>query len=448
MAINQLAMQIIGHNTANVNTEGFSRRRLELSTAPPNVLGDRWHGGNGVDIQSMGRIRDRLVDRQIQGAVTGEGYWTARDGVLGEVEAVFDELGETAISDKLSQFWSAWHDLANDPESDAARYAVREKSLGLTSSINGAQQALANHSAQVNTTIGERVEDINQITSHIAALNLDIARSLNSNIEPSDLLDQRDQLVEQLSSIIDIKLSEDEHGSLNVYTNGQIIVQRDTAIALTTSQSVENGVVKTSIGIGSNGRSFVPASGELKALFDLRDQDIAEAMSDLNSFARELATAVNSAHRSGFGINDITDLDFFTFDGNSAESISVSSAILEDISNIATGGSAGAPGDNSVALTIAGLQNQRILNDGRSTLDEFYRQGVLSVSSKREFARNELDVQQGASENLRARRQSISGVSMDEEMARLIQVQNAYEAAAKIIKTVDEMMQTVLTIGA
>jgi flagellar hook-associated protein 1 FlgK len=254
-------------------------------------------------------------------------------------------------------------------------------------------------------------------------------------------------LLEKLAAIVDVKISHQNDGSVNVYSGGHILVQRDTAVPLTLSQSASGGVVKSTLGIGENGRPFAPESGELKALIEIRDQDLGGALADLDEFARELAGAVNTAHRAGYGLNNAHDIDFFATDIAGAATFSLSAAITDDIRNIATGGSADAPGDNSVALAIAGLQNERLLNGGQSTLDEFYRQGVLNVSSKREFARNELAVQQGAAENLRTRRQQVSGVSMDEEMARLIQVQNAYEAAAKIVRTVDEMMQTVISLG-
>lgn len=448
MSINQLAMQVIGHNTANAGTEGFSRRRLELATALPSVIGDSWYGGNGVDIQTLGRVRDQLIDTQIQHAASGESFWNTRDQVLGEVESIYSELGDTAITDDLSQFWAAWHDLANDPESDAARYALREKATALTANMQRTHEALANRAAEIDKTIADRVDTINQLTGHLASLNQDIVRSLNSNQEPSDLLDQRDRVLEQLAGIMDINVATQDNGAIHVYSGGQILVQNTLSVPLEVTTHRTDTGTRTTITFGSFGREFVPESGELRALIDLRDGDLGDAMFDLDRFAVELANAVNGAHREGFGLNNAHGVDFFASGVTGAATLQVSSAIQDDIANIATGGSANAPGDNSLALRIAGLENQRLLNDGRSTLDEFYRQGVLNIASRHEHAVSEKEVYAGSAENLRARRQQVSGVSVDEEMSRLIQVQNAYEAAAKIVRTVDEMMQTVISIGA
>ncbi|MBI5058337.1 flagellar hook-associated protein FlgK [candidate division KSB1 bacterium] len=448
MAINQLAMQVIGNNAANVNTEGYSRRRLDLAAMAPSSLGDRWQVGNGVDIQYLGRVRDRLIDQQIRQGTSEESYWTRKDDMLGRVEEVFNELGGAAISDQLQQFWSAWQDLANDPESESSRIALREKSETLAANVRRVYGNLRGRQNDVDQEIESSVARINNLTSRVAALNIQILHAENSGVEASDLRDSRDIALEELSGLISIRSEEGADGIVNVYTNGRIIVQRDTSIDLVSTRVDSASGSRTVISAGIHARPFVPEGGELKALIDLRDEDIEGTIRALNDFARELTSQVNAIHTTGYGLDGSSGQEYFSPHADNAGEFTLSAMIQADVSYIAAASALDSPGDNSLALRIAGLQTQKLLNNGRSTLDEYFTSSVLAVGSKREFAAGQLAAQQGAMESLRNRRQQVSGVSLDEEMTHLIEVQNAYEAAAKIVKTVDEMLQTVLDIGA
>lgn len=447
LLVQQLAMQVVGQNTANVDTEGYTRRRLDLATAPPYEGFYGWEGGSGVDVQYLGRVRDRIVDEQYRRGNSQLGYWTQRDNVLAEIEAVFSEMGGSAISDQLQQFWAAWNDLANSPEGEGSRTALLEKARSLASGIWRVHGELAAQRTQVDGQITDAVDEVNAITSRIAQLNIQIVRAETSGEEASDLRDQRDSAIDRLSSIMDIMVEENGDGAVNIYNGGQILVQVDRNVDLVVSAVNQNGYVQSTISYGNSGRPLKVESGELKSLLELRDSDIGGVMADLDEFAVALADRVNEVHRTGYGLTGTNGVEFFAADITGAANFRLSSLILDDPSRIATSSRADAPGDNSIALQLAGIQNEKLLHDGRATLDEFYRETVLSVGTRKSFSAGQLKVEQAAMSNIENKRQQISGVSLDEEMTKLIQVQQAYDAAAKIINTVDEMMQTVLSIG-
>ncbi|MFZ5434392.1 MAG: flagellar hook-associated protein FlgK [Calditrichota bacterium] len=447
LRIQQLAMQVVGQNTANIDTEGYSRRRLELGTAPPfDTIGD-WHAGAGVDINYLGRVRDRLIDEQIRRGSGSYGYWSARDENLEQIEAIFSELGGSAVSDNLQEFWSAWQDLANDPEGMSARMNLVEKTQTLTSAVRRVAAGLMDRRNQTDQQIVATVHEINDLTASIAGLNTQIVRSELSGAEASDLRDARDLAIDKLSKLMDIQISENPNGDINVYNGGQALVQLDHNVELYVTSQGDSSGVRSIISYGISGRSLQASGGELKALIDLRDQDIGKVMSDLDTFAVNLANRINEVHRTGYGLTNTNGHDFFAGDVTGASNFRISTMITDDPSRIATAAAADSPGDNSLALQIAGIQNEKLMQDGRSTLDDFYRDSVLQVGTAKSYAASQLKTEQAVMNNLENRRQQVSGVSLDEEMARLIQVQQAYEAAAKMINTVDEMMQTVLSLG-
>ncbi|RPH95738.1 flagellar hook-associated protein FlgK [candidate division KSB1 bacterium] len=448
LRVQQLAMQVVGQNTSNADTEGYTRRRLELCTAPPYDSLGRWDAGAGVDIQHLGRIRDQLIDEQYRRESSQLGYWSQRDDVLGRVEEIFSELGGSAISDQLQDFWAAWSELSNQPEGQAARLSLVETAQTLTTGVRRVYDELASRFGTVDKQMVDDVTEVNAITSHIAQLNVQIVRAETDGLEASDLRDARDSALDRLSQLINITTQENGDGAVNVYNGGQILVQVDRHTEISISAESHNGRVSSVFNYGSSGRKLTLEGGEIKALMDIRDQDIGRVMDDMDEFAVNLAHRVNDIHTQGYGLTNTNGIEFFAADVTGASSLRLSSLITDDPSRIATASAANAPGDNSIALQIAGIQNEKLMNNGRSTLDDYYRDIVLQVGSRKSYATGQLKVEQAAMNHLENRRQSVSGVSLDEEMTRLIQVQQAYDAAARIVNTVDEMMQTVLTLGA
>jgi flagellar hook-associated protein 1 FlgK len=444
LRVQQLAMQVVGQNTANVNTEGYSRRRIEFATAPPYEGLGHWQSNGGVDVLELGRVRDQLIDEQIRRGNAGLAYWSTRDDTLSRVEEIYSEMGGSAVSDQLQEFFAAWNDLANGPEEMGPRLAVLEKAQTLASNVRRTYSELLARRQTVDSQVQVDVEEVNHLTSQIAQLNVQIVRAETSGGEASDLRDQRDLVVDRLSKLININVRENGDGAVNVYNGGQILVQVDSTFALTAGTVSQNGLTRTVITYGESGRSVVLEGGEIKALMDLRDQDIGLAMDDLNSFALGMTARINELHRTGYGLQATNGMDFFEGDISSAADFAVSSLITDDPSRIATASTPNAPGDNSLALQIAAVQNEKIMFGGRSTLEEFYRDSVLRVGTGKAYATDQLAVEQTAMDHLETRWQSVSGVSMDEEMTHLVQVQKAYDAAAKVITTVNDMMQTLL----
>ncbi|MBU0692355.1 flagellar hook-associated protein FlgK [bacterium] len=445
--VQELAMQVIGHNTANVNTEGYSRQRLDFRTSPPGGLG-MYNTGSGVDVDRLARVRDSLLDVQIRESRSQIGYWQQRNESLQNVESTLNGLGDVNIDTRLQQFWSAWSDLANDPESESSRLALLQRSQSLTTSIRRAYSDLTDQLTNANDQIAVEVSKVNQLTAQIAALNIAVNQAeLNGN-EASDLRDQRDLILEELSGIIDVSSQEQEGGAINVYSGGQILVQVGSNVNLHVSSIAGTSSELPTIKHGITGTEMQISQGSLRALLDLRDADIRPALEDLDTLATTLSSRINEIHRTGYGLDNTSGINFFASDVSGAADLRINDVIIDDVARIASASLPDAAGDNSTALAIAAVQHEKLLNDGRATLDEFNRNISLRAGSNLSYALAQLEIEDAAQENLLNRRASISGVSIDEEMTRMIQVQKAYDAAAKIVKTVDEMINTLLSMKA
>ena len=442
----QLAMQVIGHNTANVTTEGYSRKRLDGATSPAFTRTGQWIIGSGVHISNLGRIRDRLIDEQYRRTNTNLGYWSQYEDSLGQVEEIFNEFGAGAISDQLQDFWDGWQDLANDPESTSARTALKSSAQTLASSLNRAHRNLSLKREELDKEFMFQVGDINRITQEIAELNVRIVDMETATSEASDLRDQRDLLLDQLSEYAPVSVHENEDGAVNIYLNGQILVQVDHAETIGMAAHTSGNVtLHQPLGPGTNAPLEL-TQGKLAATLAARDEAIPEAMAHLDTFSTTLATEVNSRHVTGYGLTGTNGFDFWDANTTGAADIAVDSAIIFDPNLIATSSSADAPGDNSVALWIGQLQTERIMDGGASTLSEYYTGFITNIGTQTAAASERRSTEESTINLLTERRQSVSGVSMDEEMANLIRVQKSYEAAAKVVTTVDEMMQTVIAM--
>lgn len=438
-------MQVIGHNTANVDTEGYSRQRIDFRTSPPGGLG-QYNTGSGVDVDYLGRVRDTFLDVQIRESRSQVSYWQQRNASLEKVESTLNGLGDVNIETRLQDFWSAWHDVANDPESMSSRLALLQRSQSLTTSIRRAYSDLTAQLADANEQITVEIDKVNQLTAQIASLNVAVNQAELNGSEASDLRDQRDLILEELSGIINVTSQEQEGGAINVYSGGQILVQVNSSIDLYVSSIAGNSSELPTIKHGISGSEMQFTQGTLRALLDLRDADIRPALEDLDTLATTLSSRVNAIHRSGFGLDNTSGINFFAQDVSGAADLRINDVIVDDVARIASASAADAAGDNSIAIAIAAVQQEKLLNDGRSTLDEFNRSIALRAGSNLSYASAQLEIEASAQDNLLNRRASISGVSIDEEMTRLIQVQKAYDAAAKIVTTVDEMVNTLLSM--
>jgi flagellar hook-associated protein 1 len=443
----QKAIDITGNNISNVNTPGYSRQRLNLEQNQP-VLYDGGQMSTGVKAdRKIQRIYDRFLNAQINAENEKLGRWGAQKEILEKAELMFDDASGYGLSGAMSQFWASWQGLTNNPSGRVERITLLADSQNLTDTFNKLNYDLTELRKDADLSISTTIEEINPLTEQIAELNQKIEAVESGGQNANDYRDKRDLLVKNLSNLIDVHSFEDGDGYMHIYTaNGKTLVDRSYSWDLETSDNGSGylGIYwVNSQGVQDEITSTI-SGGKLKGWIEARDTIVPDYLNRLDTLSSEIISQVNDQHRLGYSLDGTTtNQDFFT--GTTAADMAVDSAIEGDVNLIAAASTAAtAPGDETNALAIANLQHGLFISS--STFDNYYGSIISDVGSnvvQSTTYQNHQETMLSALENYR---EEVSGVSLDEEMVNLVQFQSAYQAAAKIINTVDEMLDSLMTI--
>ena len=442
LSAQQTGINVTAHNIANVNTPGYSRQRVELASTTPSQT-DWGLIGTGVSVDGVSRIRDGFIDSELRMEQQNLGRWEYRERVFSEIEDIFNEPSDSGLAAVMNSFWDSWAELANNPQSGSARQSVVQVGEHLVNTFNHLHKRLTDLQENLDNELNVGIEKVNAILHQVADLNEKIATAEGSGIVANDYRDRRDHLLEELSGLVGIGITEKNDGMVTVTLSGRILVERDAVNELGT---LERGInyIAVSDPTWTPDRSIISLEGgRLQSIIEMRDEVIVEQYEKLDELANTLVEQVNALHQTGYGLNGSTGIDFFDSNTTGARNIALDANILGDTDRIAAS-SDGSPGDGSIALQIFDLREAKIMSDDSVTADDYFAamMGTLGVRSQEAMFMREN--QELMVEQLNIQQSSVSGVSLDEEMTNLIRYQHAYEAAARLVTTVDEMMKAVL----
>ena len=310
------AITTAGHNISNANTEGYSRQRVQIKEFDPLYKPDLERAqragmiGQGVDVQSINRIRDELLDSRIVSQANSESYWQTRSDYYNMIEQIYNEPDDVSIRSNMDKFWESWQELSINPETKASRQAVVTRAETLTDSIKQRWESLQGIGNLLEGDIEATVKQVNSITKQIANINGEIVRSRAMGDNPNDLLDRRDLLVDKLSQLINVSTDQRDSDEFMVHVDGKVIVQgvisRDIELE---PRYDDTGYSKLVWSDTKNDAVF--KGGKLGALVELRDVDIRNEIQSLNTMTMNFSDLVNNVHRNAVGANKTTGLDFF-----------------------------------------------------------------------------------------------------------------------------------------
>lgn len=417
---NKQAMNVTGNNMANVNTTGYTRQEAVFSATLPlfdSAVGQAgWYAlGTGVDLSEIRRVRDSYLDGQVRNNLSTIGYWQAYQGALGRIESVFPETSDNGLQNALEGFFTAWNDLSQNPNSLASKEVVREAGDTLAGMIRSAYAQLGGIDNDLQQELSDsetgQIRQINDLAAQIADLNRDIVKVKKMGTESSGLLDKREQLLESLAGLINISVTSEQDGSLTVQAVSKVLVDGP-------------GDQVNALVLDDLGSAVTNPGGAVGALLDARDK-IGKYQVSLNELAGALVNEINS----------LNGLDFFEAGVSPAADIALSWQVSGDPANI----------NGQESLNIAKLQEKLTMADGSLTFESFYRGKIIAdIGSTSKNAGDNLDIRQATQEQLESLRQSISGVSLDEELTKMVQYQYAYQASARMIQTMDDMLATLI----
>jgi flagellar hook-associated protein 1 FlgK len=457
MMNSQTALQTVSHNVANKNTEGYSRQRVDVQANEPIGLG-KLRIGSGARATSVTRINNQFIEKQIEREGNALGNKTSKAEMMMRVEQVYNEQVNKGLNKFMGEFFNAYREMSNSPENLALRGLVKEAADFMTKDFKRINGQLTKIQSEADFQIATEVADINAITREIAQLN-DKIKSVELNaIEANDERDRRELLIKNLSEKMNIRYGESEDGIMTITAGNTAVLvsgsqQRDLQVAASGARAgkregnMDIYYKPTDVASAVNITQQI-TGGRLGGLLEVRDQFINHTLGEMDTLAQTLTDEVNRAHVQGYDRYNQRGRELFQTDGISgaAATIRLNDAIVQDTGLIVAAAQPNAPGDNRIANLISAMQYEGKLADGQSTFDDFYGNIVGQVGITASRSNSEQESQKGIVEQLKNIRESISGVSLDEETAKMIEYQKSFDASARLIRTADEMMDTVLNL--
>ncbi|KHF39621.1 flagellar hook-associated protein FlgK [Halalkalibacter okhensis] len=503
MMTQQSALHTTGHNIANANTPGYTRQRVNFTQTEPypsigmNAPRVPGHLGTGVQAGSIQRVREAFLDVQFRNENNKVGYWDARYNALEKMEDVLNEPSEQGLSRQIDMFWTALQDLSVDPEDSGARSVVRQRATAVAETFNFLHSSLTTIQSDYQNEISVTEDEVNAILHRLESVNAQIRETEPHGYVTNDLYDEQDHLLDQLSSIVNIKVEREKSGGQpNPAAEGAVTVwlvndqgQPINDIKLVDGQGIESKK-KVDISFGEDGNyvngfrvldedfegdiesapnllDMMPR-GEMRALIEAFGHGpdaeniqglYPDMLANLDEMAFVFATHLNEIHSDGYTLatdNQEAQQGILLFDLESvpetgvgaASQIKLSAAIQTSLNNIAaaTGGPDGVfSGDGSNAKRLADAKDDPLtFNDDLATVSSFYQGVIGQMAVDTSEAMRMVRSNESLRDSVDYRRQSVSNVSLDEEMTMMIQYQHAYNAAARNITMVDEMLDRII----
>jgi flagellar hook-associated protein 1 FlgK len=492
----QAALQTTGQNIANANTAGYSRQVVNMQASRPMEAIGMTHStspgqiGTGVEVTSITRIRESFLDNQYRNNSQDQGKLSIQADTLGKLESIFNEPSTTGIQTLVDNYWKSWSDLAQDPENVTGRQILSENTLALTNAINLSSKQLGDLKKDLTDNIGVKATQVNTILDNVSKLNLEISRISAYGDNPNDLQDQRDLLVDQLSKIVNITVTDTPQGyNINMGSTALVTGQTYAPVDAAGLQ-------------GAYGTDL--SSGEVYGMITSRDTFVKNYQSQLDTLANSLANGkfsvtipagsvlpegitlngvtysgssrtlstaltipvngINQLHTMGYTLQDppTPGVPFFvSSDGGpiTASSIRLNPIIEKTPDAIATSMRTDGtpekvvPGNNTLSLLMANLKDTKInfvSPDGsvpviaNGTMADYYRSVIGQLGVQSQDAKRQVTNQDAILAQVDSSRQSVSGVSLDEEMSNLIKFQHAYNAAARVMTMEDQLLDKVI----
>jgi flagellar hook-associated protein 1 FlgK len=526
----QKSLNVTSHNIANANTAGYTRQRVVLETMTPVNFGGQFFG-TGVDVKSVERVYDSFQTIQLRDASSGLSRFETRGQHLAGLESILNDFDGAGLSSRLDAFFNTAADVAANPSSYGERAALLSNARVLADTFNHAASNFEQNLSGVNSEIAHKVDEINGLASRIADFNGQISAVELSGTSANDLRDQRDLLLEELAGFVDINVTENDIGQVDVYVGGSFLVAANKTATLTVQpDSRDSDTPRLMLNGGTINDRITGGSlkGDLEGIEYYKD-----ARERINLLSASLVKEVNLQHGQGWGLDGSTGEDFFTplsvysnADSANAGGATISGGTVTDLNALtlddyeirfsgpgaysvvntasdsvvtsgaytsggaitfdglsvvitdspktpqagdrfivsstrraasemgvaltdpkkyaASGTSTGLPGDNTNAMAIADLREASAA--GNTTFSQFYSSIVTDLGTAARDAKINYDAQSKFTQELRAAKEAVSGVSIEEEAINLVKLQRAYEAAAKVMSTVDQMMDTILRL--
>lgn len=460
LATQRQGVEVAGQNLANASNPAYSRQRVSIQSTA-EVISPYGPVGTGADVVAIRQIRSQLLDTQIVSEESVGGSLEAQQSGLQYAQArlgqQIDRLasgseGATAangvgggqqLATGLADLFNAFQSLSTQPTSMSERQIVVMRAASLATQFNQLDTRLGELDTQLGETLAGDVSGANALMSDIAKLNASISRIEGSGAgTANDLRDHRQAKLEELAKLVKFDAVEDSYGSVNIAIGGNSFVTGESVSG--TLETYDPGDGRPLVRATGTTGPITLTGGRLHGTLDVRDGAIRDLRSGVRSMAENLITEVNAVHANGYALDGTTGNAFFL--GTSAGDIRVNPNLQGNPALLQASSDPNARGDNSVVLSLAQLSNKQIPALNGQTFAGQYSRSVAALGEELSSVNRQLSDHQVVGNMLATQRDSVSGVSVDEEMTDLTRFQRAYQASAKLINTVDDMLEVTLSL--
>jgi flagellar hook-associated protein 1 len=441
LAAQSFGLNVTGQNIANASTPLYMRRRAILET----------QAGLGVQIQGQQQVSDAYADRSFFAATGSQSSASEYDSQLAALEDVFNDSSGTGLSSTLNKLFTSFQQLATQPSDTTVRWTVLSSADAFASRANEIAGSIASQRTDLFRKAGQLVQQVNRQSQEIAKLNQQIVEAHMAGRDASGLIDERNQKLLGLAQVIDVRTIPDANGSLTVQAGGTTLIDgsmtRSLSVGLDSSGNIE--ILAQRTGSSDTPIDLTPTvtGGQLAAVMQVRDTDLKDVSARFDSFVFDLATAIDQQHSAGFGLDGQSGRNLFDIPATSTgagQLIRVSSDVAGNPDAIAAAGSnSTGSGDSGNAVLLGNIGSQPVIS-GNSTPAQAYGDIVGDVGSRRAASKSDASLRQSILEQATSARESVSGVSMDEEMVNLQKYQVAYQGNSRILATVNGLLQDLL----
>jgi flagellar hook-associated protein 1 FlgK len=447
----QNALDVTGHNISNLSTEGYTRQRAEMTTSPAwsnsSALSAVTPGqmGTGVEVLRIERLRDQFIDTNVRQQFGRQADAQTMVEQLAQVESAFQEPGDNGLKALMNNFWTSMDAVASNPQSVSSRQAFAEAANALAAGFRQVSTDLQNVQVQSDQRLNQTVTDINGISQRISQLNAEIKNAIEHRHQPNDLLDERDRLMDDLSKVINFTSTENMLGEVTITfgTAAPIVLVDPTTnagFAPIVRADLDAAYVSGDL---SSGRAYADEH--------LFNTTIPGYITQLDNLAASFVGGVNAAHAAGFDLNGAAGGNIFDPLGVTAATIQLDPGndITTNPNLVAAAsswlGAGGEPGNGAnLRLMLDTVRNAVQGPPLNQSWDGFYNSTITSIGAQAKTAARDLANGDVLVDMAMARRDQVSGVSMDEEMSNMLRFQHAYNASARVLTTMDDALETII----
>lgn len=466
----QKQLYVVNHNINNQATEGYSRQLASQQATSPMDLPGIGMLGTGTEITKIERMRDSYLNKKYWTENKYMGEWELKEDTLLEIQRIINEPSDSSVRKNLDELFNAFEELSKRPSDSSTRALVRQKALTFTKHLNETSQKLYALQADLNFQVAEKVTNVNEYATQIAELNKEIMQLEVDGSMANDLRDQRDLLIDKLSKIVDINVSESNDrmrisvGGIGLVDHDQVHLMQSPPrqIANPLNPREKINLVEWDLG----GQPVMMKSGELKSLLDLRDlsnleyRGIPYYIEKLDDFANTFAQKMNEVHSSGFALDmETVNIKMFTVEGQSTEeqnenkkkitalNIGVSADILGNLDLIAAADAPNGKDNNNNILDMIAMREDPSFfesESGKGTPDDFVKSILSTIAVDGNHASSMFTNQKAVFKGVTLRRESISGVNSNEELTNMVEYLKAYQSNARMLTTFDKVYEVTI----